>query len=189
MNIESPNEITQLLNNWSNGDELALEQLIPLVYEELRKMAKQYMQSQRIGHTLQPTALIHEVYVKLAGQQEQSWKNRAHFFGVAAQAMRHILVDYVRHRGYQKRGGNAQRVELDEAMIVSSERAAGLVELDEALTKLAKLDERKSRVVELKYFGGLSNEEMAEVLNVTTKTIIRDWQFARTWLLRELSNQ
>ena len=189
MNIESPNEITQLLNNWSNGDELALEQLMPLVYEELRKMAKQYMQSQRIGHTLQATALIHEDYVKLAGQDEQSWKNRAHFFGVAAQAMRHILVDYVRHRGYQKRGGNAQRVELDEAMIVSSERAAGLVELDEALTKLAKLDERKSRVVELKYFGGLSNEEMAEVLNVTTKTIIRDWQFARTWLLRELSNQ
>ena len=162
---------------------------MPLVYEELRKMAKQYMQSQRIGHTLQPTALIHEVYVKLAGQQEQNWKSRAHFFGVAAQAMRHILVDYVRRRSYQKRGGNGQQIELDEAIIVSSERAAGLVELDEALTRLAALDERKSRVVELKYFGGLSNEEMAEVLNVTTKTIIRDWQFARTWLLRELSNQ
>jgi RNA polymerase sigma-70 factor, ECF subfamily len=189
MNAESPNEITLLLHAWGQGDELALEQLMPLVYEELRKMAKQYMQSQRSDHTLQPTALIHEVYVKLAGQQEQNWKNRAHFFGVAAQAMRHILVDYVRHRSYQKRGGQTYRVELDESVIVSNERAAGLVELDEALTRLAEFDERKSRVVELKYFGGLSNEEIAEVLNVTTKTIIRDWQFARSWLLRELSNQ
>ena len=147
------------------------------------------MRHQSSNHTFQTIDLIHEAYVKIAKAEDQDWQNRSHFFGIAAQAMRHILVDYVRHRGYQKRGGNAQRVELDEAMIVSSERAAGLVELDEALTKLAKLDERKSRVVELKYFGGLSNEEMAEVLNVTTKTIIRDWQFARTWLLRELSNQ
>ena len=188
MNLESPNEITQLLNNWGKGDELALEQLMPLVYDELRKMAKQYMQSQRSDHTLQPTALIHEMYLKLAGSQEQNWKNRAHFFGVAATAMRHILVDYVRHRDYEKHGGKLQRVEFDEAIIVSNERAAGLVELDEALTKLGELDERKSRVVEMKYFGGLGNEEIAEVLQVTTKTIIRDWQFARTWLLRELSN-
>ncbi len=189
MKEESPKEITQLLNNWSNGDELALEQMMPLVYEELRKMARQYMQSQRSDHTLQPTALIHEMYVKLAGAHEQSWKNRAHFFGVAATAMRHILVDYVRRRGYEKHGGKLARVELDESIIVSTERAAGLIELDEALKKLAALDERKGRVVELKYFGGLDNEEIAEVLKVTTKTVTRDWHFARTWLLRELSHQ
>lgn len=189
MKTESPKEITELLNGWSKGDDLALERLMPLVYEELRRMAQHYMRNQKIGNTLQPTALIHEAYVKLAGQQKQNWKDRAHFFGVAAQAMRHILVDYVRSRNSQKRGGDVQKVEFDESLIVSNERAAGLVELDEALTKLAGLDWRKSRVVELKYFGGLSNKEMAEVLNVTSKTITRDWQFARSWLLRELSNR
>ena len=188
MKLESPNEITVLLNDWSQGDEFALEQLMPLVYEEMRKMARQYMRSQRIGHTLQPTALIHEAYVKLSGADERNWKNRAHFFGVASQAMRHILVDYVRSQKFQKRGGDAHKIELSEAMLVSNERASGLVELDEALKALSKLDERKGRVVELKYFGGLSNEEMAEVLNVSSKTIIRDWQFARSWLLREMSN-
>jgi RNA polymerase sigma factor (TIGR02999 family) len=188
MKTESPKEITELLHDWSNGDDLALERLMPIVYQELRKMASKYMQSQKVGNTLQPTALIHEAYVKLAGQKEQNWKNRAHFFGVAAQAMRHILVDYVRNRKSQKRGGDAERIEFDESFIVSNERAAGLVELDEALNKLAELDERKSRVVELKYFGGLTNEEMAEVLDVSSQTIIRDWQFARSWLLQELSN-
>ena len=187
MSEESPKEITELLNDWSQGDEPALERLMPLVYEELRGMARRYMQSQESDHTLQPTALIHEVYVKLAGQKEKSWQNRAHFFGVAAKAMRHILIDYVRNRNSKKRGAG-QRVELNDLMIVSTERAAGLIELDGALTRLSELDERKGRVVELKYFGGLSNEEMAEVLKVTTKTVIRDWQFARTWLLRELSN-
>ncbi len=186
MNTEVPIEITQLLNDWSQGDDLALEQLMPMVYSELHRMARQYMQSQPSGHTLQPTALIHEMYVKLMGQEEQKWANRAHFFGVAAQAMRHILVDHARNRSSKKRSGG-QRVDLDEAMIVSDERSAGLVELDDALTRLSNIDERKGRVVEMKYFGGLSNEEMAEVLNVTTKTVIRDWQFARTWLLRELS--
>jgi len=189
MTTESPNEITVLLNNWSDGDELALEQLMPLVYDEMRKMARHYMSSQRTGHTLQPTALIHEAYVKLSGKGGQNWKNRAHFFGVASQAMRHILVDYVRSRGYKKRGGEMERVELSESIMVSNERAAGLVELDEALKRLSELDERKGRVVELKYFGGLDNEEMAEVLNVSTKTVIRDWQFARSWLLKDLSNQ
>jgi RNA polymerase sigma factor (TIGR02999 family) len=187
MSVRSTSEITQLLNDWSGGDELALEQLMPLVYSELHRMARQYMQSQPSGHTLQPTALIHEMYVKLAGQEEQKWTNRAHFFGVAAQAMRHILVDHARGRASRKRSGG-QRIDLDEAMIVSDERNAGLVELDEALTRLSELDERKGRVVEMKYFGGLNNEEMAEVLKVTTKTVIRDWQFARTWLLRELSS-
>jgi RNA polymerase sigma factor (TIGR02999 family) len=162
---------------------------MPLVYEELYKMAKGYMQSERIDHTLQTTALIHEAYLKIVRQEEQSWKNRAHFFGVAANIMRSILLDHLRQRGYQKRGSNPTKVKLDQALIVSNERAAELVELDEALSRLAEVDERKSRVVELRYFGGLSNEEIAEVLRVSVKTIIRDWQYARSWLLRELSNQ
>lgn len=187
MSQKLPSEITQLLNEWSLGDDLALEHLMPLVYSELHRMARQYMQSQPSGHTLQPTALIHEMYVKLAGQGEQNWQNRAHFFGVAAQAMRHILVDHARTRSSKKRSGG-QRVDLDDEMMISAERSDGLVELDEALKRLSQIDERKGRVVEMKYFGGLSNEEMAQVLKVTTKTVIRDWQFARTWLLRELSN-
>lgn len=187
MSKDPTNKITQLLIDWSHGDELALEQLMPLVYAELHKMARHYMQSQPSGHTLQPTALIHEMYVKLAAADDQNWKSRAHFFGVASQAMRHILVDHARSRSSKKRSGG-QRVDLDEAMIVSPERIAGIVELDEALTRLSLIDQRKGRVVEMKYFGGLSNEEMAEVLKVTTKTVIRDWQFARTWLLRELSH-
>lgn len=186
---ESPNEITKLLYECGNGDKLALEQLMPLVYGELHKMAKQYMRSEGVGHTLQTTALIHEAYLKIVRQEEQNWENRAHFFGVAAHVMRSILLDYLRRKGFQKRGGNAGKVELEEMMMISSERAVGLIELDEALTRLAEVDERKSRVVELKYFGGLSNEEMAEVLSVTPRTIIRDWQYARSWLLRELSNQ
>ncbi len=189
MRSETPDEITELLNEWSSGDELALEQLMPLVYEELRKMANHYMHSKDVGNTLQPTALIHEVYLKLVKQEKQNWENRTHFFGVASKAMRHILVDYLRNRRYLKRGGDVKKVEFDESIIVSNERAVGLIELDEALNRLSELHERKSRVVELKYFGGLSNEEMAEVLNVSSKTIIRDWQFARSWLLRELSDR
>jgi RNA polymerase sigma factor (TIGR02999 family) len=131
--------------------------------------------------------LIHEVYLKLIKQDKQTWVNRTHFFGIASRAMRHILVDYLRHRNYIKHGGGAERVELDESIIVSNERAIGLVDLNEALKKLATLDERKSRVVEFKYFGGLSHKEIAEILKVSEKTIIRDWQFSRSWLLRELS--
>lgn len=187
MSEEPPKEITELLNDWSGGDELAMDRLMPLVYQELRTMARTYMRNQDSDHTLQPTALIHEVYVKLAGQGEQNWQNRAHFFGVAAKAMRHILIDHVRNRAAKKRNAG-QRVEIDNVTIVSTERAAGLIELDDALTRLSELDERKGRVVELKYFGGLNNEEMAEVLNVTSKTVIRDWQFARAWLVRELSH-
>lgn len=188
METEPSNEITILLNEWSNGDKLALDSLMPLVYEELRRMARQYMRSKEVGHTLQPTALIHEVYLKLINQEQQTWENRTHFFGVASKAMRHILVDYLRNRRSLKKGGDEEEVELDESIMVSKERAVGLIELDEALTKLSKLNERKSRVVELKYFGGLSNEEMAKVLKVSSKTVTRDWQFARSWLLRELSS-
>ncbi len=189
MGIKSPQEITQFLQKCSEGDELAVELLMPLVYKELHKMAKKFMSNRRSDQTLQTTALIHEAYLKLVGQEKQNWTDRAHFFNLASQSMRHILIDYLRKRQSQKKGGDVRKVHLEEAMLVSEERAIGLVELDEALTRLAEFDERKSRVVELKYFGGLTNEEIAEVLKVTKRTVIRDWQFTRSWLLSELSDQ
>ena len=161
---------------------------MPLVYAELRKMAKGYLRDQPSGHTIQTTELIHEAYLKLAGSEDKEWKNRSHFFGVAAQAMRHILVDYARSKMTKKRGENKTRIAIDEALIVSPERASEIIALDDALTALETLDKRKSRVVELKFFGGLSLEEIAEVLGVSRETIKRDWKFSRTWLLRELSN-
>jgi RNA polymerase sigma factor (TIGR02999 family) len=188
MALKSPIEITQLLQKCGEGDELAIEQLMPLVYDQLHKMAKKFMSGQRSDQTLQTTALIHEAYLKLVGKEKQTWKNRAHFFNIAAQSMRHILIDYLRKRQFPKHGGEIQKIDPEKAILVSEERAVGLVELDEVLIRLAEYDERKSRVVELKYFGGLSNKEIAEVLKVTTKTVTRDWQFARSWLLRELSN-
>lgn len=162
---------------------------MPLVYEELRKMAKRYLRDQPSGHTFQTTELIHEAYLKLAGSEDKDWKNRSHFFGVAARAMRHILVDYARSKMAKKRGGSKTKIVIDDAMIVSPERASEIIALDDALNALASLDKRKSRVVELKYFGGLSMPEIAEVLGVSRETIKRDWKFARTWLLRELSDQ
>jgi RNA polymerase sigma factor (TIGR02999 family) len=182
----SPQQISQLLVAWSNGDQAALDQLMPLVYGELRKMARRYMRGQPAGHTLQTTALIHEAYLKLVGQQEKRWRNRAHFFGVAAQAMRHILVDYARSGQAAKRGGEARGVSLDETALVTQDRAAELVALDDALNDLAELAPRQSRVVELRYFGGLSVEETAEVMKVSPETIMRDWRMAKTWLLRQL---
>jgi len=187
--MSSPShEVTQLLNDWGNGDQAALDRLMPLVYGELRQMARRYMAHQNPGHTLQTTALINEAFVKLIGQPDKHFQNRSHFFGVAAQAMRHILVDYARSKQYAKRGGDAPKVSLDEALTVSEERAAELVALDDALKELAKVDERKSRVVELRYFGGLNVEETAEVLKVASITVIRDWSMAKAWLHRELSN-
>jgi RNA polymerase sigma factor (TIGR02999 family) len=180
-------EVTQLLNQWSNGDQAALDKLMPLVYGELRLMARRYMARQNPGHTLQTTALINEAYLKLVGQEEKHWQNRAHFFGVAAQAMRHILVDYARARQYAKRGGGEQAVSLDEALTVSHERAAELVALDDALQELAKVDPRKCQVVELRFFGGLSVEETAEALKISEVTVMRDWSLAKAWLRRELS--
>lgn len=185
----SSNQLTQLLAEWSDGNEAALENLMPLVYDELRRMARRYMNRQPSGHTLQTTELIHEAYLKLAGKEEHNWQNRAHFFGVAAQVMRHILVDYARARSSQKRGGDFQRAEFEEAFVVSSKRVGDIVALDDALNSLTELDERKCRVVELKFFGGLKIEEIAEVLKVSPVTVKRDWRFARTWLLRELSDQ
>lgn len=182
-------QITRLLSEWSGGNRVALEELMPLIYGELRKMARQYMRRQREGHTLQTTELIHEAYLKLARGEDQEWQNRAHFFGVAAQAMRHILVDYARSKQSQKRGGPAaQRITFEESAFVSAGQSDEIIALDEALKRLTELDERKTRVVELKFFGGLKIAEIAEVLEISPKTVKRDWRFARTWLLRELSN-
>jgi RNA polymerase sigma-70 factor (ECF subfamily) len=183
------NEVTRLLEAWNNGRQEALDELMPLVYQELRRMARQYMNSQPSGHTLQTTALIHEAYLKLADNCGKNWQNRAHFFAVAAQAMRHILVDHARSHKADKRGGETQFVSLEDVAVISTERAAEVVALDEALQNLSDLDERKARIVELRYFGGLSVEETAEVLKISRNTVIRGWNFAKMWLLRELSNQ
>jgi RNA polymerase sigma factor (TIGR02999 family) len=183
----SSQSISLLLRRWSDGDSGALEQLMPLVYGELRRMAQRYMRQQPSSHTLQATALIHEAYLRLAGQEDKRWENRAHFFGVAAQAMRHILVDYARARNTGKRGGETLTVSLEEGAIVSKERAAELVALDDALAELARLSPRQARVVELRHFGGLSVEETAEVLKVSVDTVTRDWRQAKAWLHRELN--
>jgi RNA polymerase sigma-70 factor (ECF subfamily) len=180
-------EVSQLLRAWNDGDQTAVDKLMPLVYEELRRMAKRHMDRQNPGHTLQTTALIHEAYLRLVDQKEMRWQNRAHFFAVAARAMRHILVDYARARHAAKRGGEARLVSLDEAEVASDKRAADLVALDDALESLAAVDLRKCQVVELRHFGGLSVDETAEVLKVSAETVARDWRLARTWLLRELS--
>ena len=180
-------QITSLLVEWGNGNQKALENLMPLVYDELRRIARRFMRRQSAGHTFQTTELIHEAYLKLARSEDQNWQNRAHFFGVAAQAMRHILVDYARSRSSQKRGGSAEKITLDETAAVSFQRSDELVRLDEAMRGLAVLDTRKAQVVELKYFGGLTNDEIAEVLKISPETVKRDWRFSRTWLLRELT--
>jgi RNA polymerase sigma-70 factor (ECF subfamily) len=181
-------EVTQLLLAWSGGDRTALDRLIPLVHAELHGLAKRYMRRERAGHTLQTTALINEAYMRLIDAQEVRWQNRAHFFAIAARLMRQILVDFARERGYQKRGGAARRVELDEALLVSPGRNEDLVALDEALNALAEVDARKSRVVELRFFGGLNLEETAEALKISPDTVRRDWRLAKSWLLRRLSD-
>jgi len=186
----SSKEITQWLVAWSNGDSAALDQLIPLVHEELRRLAKRYMRQERgrerRGVTLQTTALVNEAYLRLIDAGNVQWKCRAHFFAISAQLMRRILVDYARSRNRVKRGGVAERVELEEAAVFSVERAPDLVALDEALDALAKIDERMSRVVELRFFGGMSVGETAEVLKVSPDTVERDWRMAKSWLLHEL---
>ena len=183
-----PHEVTQLLVAWGNGDQAARDELMPLVYEELRRLAHRYMIRERPSHTLQTSALVNEAYLRLIDQKDVHWKNRAHFFGMAAQMMRRILVDYARKRGFAKRGGDARPVPLDEAMIVSEERAANVVALDDALTSLAELDPRKSQIVELRFFGGLSIDETAEILAVSPGTVMRDWTLAKAWLRREMTD-
>ena len=182
-------DVTGLLLAWGEGDRTALDRLIPLVHNELHRMAHRYMSGEREGHTLQTTALINEAYLRLVDSGRMHWQNRAHFFAVSAEVMRRILVDFARARHYQKRGGNAIHVALDQAPEVSQEREADLVALDEALIALAAIDQRKSKIVELRFFGGLSVKETAEVLKVSPDTVMRDWKLAKVWLLRELSRK
>jgi RNA polymerase sigma-70 factor (ECF subfamily) len=180
----SPQQVTQLLVAWGGGDQSARDELMPLVYEELRRLAHHYISRERPGHTLQTSGLVNEAYLRLVDQKAIHWQDRAHFFGIAARLMRQILVDYARKRGYAKRQGDARRVPLDEAMIVSEERAADVVALDDALKTLAQIDPRQSQIVELRFFGGLSIEETADVLAVSPGTVKRDWTLAKAWLRR-----
>jgi RNA polymerase sigma factor (TIGR02999 family) len=184
---EKPADVTKLLHAWSLGDRSALEQLIPLVERELRRLARGYMARERKGHTLQPTALVHEVFLRLVQGTTLRYQDRAHFLGIAAKLMRRVLVDHARTRGFQKRGGGAVRVPLEEDLLSAPAPDLDVVALDRALTAFAAIDPRKSRVVELRFFGGLSVEETAAVLEVSTDTVKRDWRLARQWLLRELS--
>jgi RNA polymerase sigma factor (TIGR02999 family) len=180
-------ETTQLLRDWAKGDRGALERLTPRVYRELRRIAGHHMQNERAGRTLQATALVHEAYLKLIDITNVDWQHRAHFFAVSAQIMRHILLDRAKRRVAAKRGGKAERVNLDEVLDVGAAKAKELIALDDALNALAQLDPRKARVIELRFFGGLSVEEAAEVLEVSPDTVMRDWKLARAWLLSELS--
>src|ERR1041384_511552 len=180
----SPQELTQLLADWGKGDRSALDKLLPLVHAELRRIARRQMSGERPGHTLQATALVNEAYLKLAGQQGFEWQNRAHFFAVAAQVMRHILIDHARAHARDKRGGGAIQVSLDEAAVLAEDQAEHFVALDEALRTLELVDPQKSKIVELRYFGGLSVEETADVLNISPRTVRREWQRAKAWLYR-----
>jgi RNA polymerase sigma factor (TIGR02999 family) len=182
-------DLTGLLLEWRHGDKAALETLTPLVYDELRRIAHRYVRREREGHTLQTTALVNEAFVRLAGADKIAWQNRTHFFAVTAQVMRHILIDHARRRHYTKHGGQVRQVALEDAAAMSRQRAAELVMLDEALDELAKLDPRKSRVVELRYFGGLSLEETAEVLEVSPMTVRRDWRAAKAWLYKAVNGE
>ncbi|HKA20765.1 MAG TPA: sigma-70 family RNA polymerase sigma factor [Blastocatellia bacterium] len=185
----SVHQITERLIAWSSGDVAALDDVIHAVYQELRQMADRYLRKERSEHTLQPTALVHEAYLRLIDQNQVSWQNRAHFFGVAAQMMRRILIDHAKSKHREKRGGAATPMPLDEAIDLSQTRVSELVALDDALTGLATIDERKSRVVELRFFGGLSVEETADVLQVSPQTVLRDWKLAKAWLYQEINNE
>jgi RNA polymerase sigma factor (TIGR02999 family) len=189
MTQPATHEVTQLLIEWSNGDKAALDKLMPLIHEELRRLAHHYMSRERPGHTLQTTALVNEAYVRLVNRKGVRWQNRAHFFAIAAKSMRSILVDHARGLAYAKRGGGATKIALDEGMIVSHERAAEVVALDEALVVLAEMDPKQSRIVELRFFGGLTIEETAEVLDLSPATIKREWTTAKAWLYHELNKR
>ena len=188
MNQASSNQITQLLLDWGSGRKEALDELMPLVYDELRRLAAHYMRGQPKNHTLQTTALVNEAYLRLVDSNQVRWQDRAHFFAISAQLMRRILVDFARAKNSRKRGGELQKVELDGAIAVSSEEPTDLVALDEALKALADLSPRQSQIVELRYFGGLNEEEIAEALSISTRTVRRDWSVARAWLFRRMKD-
>ena len=181
-------DVTEILHQWSAGDELAAERLFPLIYDELKKRAQIYMIGERKNHTLQPTALVHEAFLKLIDQDRVDWQNRAHFFGVASTIMRRILVDHARAHAAEKRGDGAIRLSIDDVQIPLEQRAADLVALDNVLERLAEFDERKAKIVEMRFFGGLTEEEIAENLAISPRTVQRDWKTARLWLYRELNN-
>ena len=185
----STHEVTRLLRAWGSGDDGALERLMPLVYNELHRLAHRYMAGEHPGQTLQTTALVHEVYLRLIGANDIDWQNRAHFYGLCARLMRRILIDFARSRNFQKRGGQIPHIELEEAVTVSQVMGSELVAVDEALKRLATIDARKSEVVELRFFGGLTVAETAAALRVSEETVMRDWKLAKAWLLRELSRE
>jgi len=187
MTRPAPEEVSQLLQDWSNGDQAALDKVMPVVYQELHRMAHHYMRKERAGHTLQTTALVNEAYLRLADYKKMRWQSRAHFFAVAAQVMRRILVEQARSKKFAKRGGGAQQISLDETALVSAGRSAEVIAVDEALTDLESWDPRKGRIVELRFFGGLSIEETAEVLKVSPTTVQREWRSAKAWLHRAIS--
>ena len=186
--MSSDTDITALLVDWNNGDKSAMERLLPLVEKELHRLAHAYMRREDPNHTLQTTALINETYLRLVDQRKVQWQNRAHFFGIAAQIMRRILLNYARDQNRQKRGGKAIHVSLSQALIMPAEKDREIIALNDALDRLEAIDERKAKVVELRFFGGLTVEEVAEVLKVSTVTVLRDWAFAKAWLLREMQN-
>ena len=189
MNVLAPDQLTQLLIAWGNGDKAALDSLMPIVYDELRRLARHHLRRERAGHTLQTTALVNQAYLRLVDQRKVQWQNRAHFFALSAQLMRRILLDHARRRHKAKRGGDAVRVSLDESAIVTGERDAQLIALDDALRRLEEVDERKSKVVELRFFGGLNIDETAEAMRISPATVRREWSMAKAWLYREISGE
>jgi RNA polymerase sigma factor (TIGR02999 family) len=185
--VQAPQNVTELLVGWSNGDKEALDRIVPIVYDELRKQAARYLRRERAGHTLQTTALIHEAYIRLVDQKNVRWQNRAHFFGISAQLMRRILVDHARTKGRAKRGGSDIRVSLDDTNLIAKGTDLDIIAVDEALERLAQIDEQQSKIVELRFFSGLTVEETAEVLKISPATVKRDWSMAKAWLHREIS--
>ena len=187
--MTSPNGVTQLLQDWKNGDKEALDKLMPVVYDELRRIASRYLKQQRSNHTLQTTALVHEAYMRLIGKQDIEWQNRAHFFGIAARMMRYILMDYAIAQQAEKRGGGNLKLSLDDVIELPEKNELDVAVLHDSLNTLAEVDERKSQIVELKFFAGLSNEEVAEVMGVSLATVNREWRMARAWLQSELQKK
>jgi RNA polymerase sigma factor (TIGR02999 family) len=181
-------EVTQILHDWSSGDGHAPERLMPLVYDEMRRLARSFLSRERGGHTLQPTALVNEAYLRLVDQTRVSWQNRAHFYGIAASMMRRVLIDHARTHATEKRGGGVVHLSIDDVQVAVEKRAASFLAMDEALERLGQFNERGRRIIEMRFFAGLSDEEIAEVLGVSTRTVLRDWKTARLWLFRELSH-